>query len=49
MKGRVVVKTVHKVGNHSSVPELQWNLDTPTQGFKKGLKYNGIKILETTT
>lgn len=28
-----LVKTVHKVGNHSAAPELQQNLDTPTQGF----------------
>lgn len=40
---------MHKVGSHSAVPELQWNLDTATQGFKKNLKYDGRRTLETTT
>lgn len=43
------VKTVHKVGNHSALPELQESQDMPIQGFKKGLKYDGRKMLQIST
>ena len=49
MKGVFFVKTVHKVGNHSAFPELQESQDTPTQGFKKGLKYDRRKTLQIST
>jgi len=44
-----LVKAVHKAGNHSALPELQENQDTSTQGFKKGLKYDGKKTLQIST
>lgn len=43
------VNTVHKVGNHSALPELQESQDMPIQGFKKGLKYDGRKMLQIST